>query len=639
MLRPTRMLPRVLTSAFLLSFGLILCAEEPLHAVVREIATVSTNFGDMEFELFSDVSPRAVANFKYLADTKFYDSTAFHRHIAGFMVQGGDPFTRGSSESGYPALMEFAGSGGPEYTIPNEPTSSPDRAHVRGVISMAKTGQPDSAGSQFFIMFGTEKDLDDLHAPLGRMLEGGEAVLATIEQQSKNASTGNRPISPILVKSVRIRSLFTGDQSRERMFYQPGTYSGLLKGPDRNQDLYESLLLQWNNGAWNGMPFRGPLRKFAQNMDAKGSYQIAVTRGGAFSARVQYYGRVNAFSGALTQSSLSVPEAGFVAKLDPSSPASLRVRIHARKTSRGNASLTLRLNQIGPQDSDIDDGSAVIAAIDLAPLSNLADRYTVELPAPFFSHVKTDATKADPSLSGSGYITVHVRNASGIAFVSGRLPDNTPIAFSRTVSNEGGRLSIPIYIHDLQPEKELQRAEFNRFQLADWYAGALFSFDVFRTRLVGSIELPPKPTAVAPKNETGNWLIWIRPAKNGGVPKNPVAAYLVPTASTWTAPSAGATMKPFVSGAKGLLSVGTMEIGRFQMTRSHGTAVFDSGVSSPLIRFNPVDGSFQGSFWDTSSGGVRRRSFQGVLLQKEGINRGVGFSITEDASVPVVLSP
>jgi hypothetical protein len=98
-------------------------------------------------------------------------------------------------------------------------------------------------------------------------------------------------------------------------------------------------------------------------------------------------------------------------------------------------------------------------------------------------------------------------------------------------------------------------------------------------------------------------------------------------------------MKPFVSGAKGLLSVGTMEIGRFQMTRSHGTAVFDSGVSSPLIRFNPVDGSFQGSFWDTSSGGVRRRSFQGVLLQKEGINRGVGFSITEDASVPVVLSP
>jgi len=106
----------------------LLFATHSLHAAVREIATISTNLGVMEFELFSDVSPRAVANFKYLADTKFYDSTAFHRHIAGFMVQGGDPLTRGTTTEQYNVYSTYFGSQGPEYTIPNEPTSRPDRS-------------------------------------------------------------------------------------------------------------------------------------------------------------------------------------------------------------------------------------------------------------------------------------------------------------------------------------------------------------------------------------------------------------------------------------------------------------------------------------------------------------------------------
>jgi peptidyl-prolyl cis-trans isomerase B (cyclophilin B) len=632
--------PRVLTSAFLLSFGFIMCVALPSRAAVREIATISTNFGDMEFELFSDVSPRAVANFKYLADTRFYDSTAFHRHIAGFMVQGGDPYTRGTTESGYSDLTEFVGNGGPEYTIPNEPTKRPDRAHVRGVLSMAKTTEPDSAGSQFFIMFGTDKGLDDLHAPMGRMLPTGESVLARIEQQPKDAGKKDRPISPILINSIRIRAVFSDDQWVERILYKPGTYSGLLKGPDRNQDLYENLLVQWNKNAWNGMPFRGPIRSFAKNMDAKGSFQISVTRGGAFSARIQYYGRLNSFSGALTQSSLGLPEASFVTTLDPSSPARLRVRIHARKTNREAESLVLRLNQIGPQDSDLNDGSAVISAMDLAAQSNLSDRYTVEIPAPTSSFIRTDVTPADPSLSGSGYLLVNVRNASGIAFVLGRLPDNTPVTFSRPVSNEGGRLSLPIYFHELQPEAELQRADFNRVNLSDWYAlDKYFHLGVFRNRFVGVLELPPNPKSTIPKNENGNWLLWIRPESNGGVPRNRVASYLVPTVAPWTPPAAGVTLPPFVSGVKGLLSVGTMGVGRFQLVRSNTAAVFDSGAFAPQIRFNPADGSFSGSFWSASSGDARRRTFQGALLQKDGINKGVGFSMTQDASVPVVLSP
>jgi len=107
-----------------------------LHAEVREIATIVTSAGTMEFELFRDVSPRTVKNFKYLADTHFYDGTAFHRAISGFMIQGGDPNTR------YADLAAQYGSGGPGYTIPDEPVNTalhPDRAHKRGVLSMAKT--------------------------------------------------------------------------------------------------------------------------------------------------------------------------------------------------------------------------------------------------------------------------------------------------------------------------------------------------------------------------------------------------------------------------------------------------------------------------------------------------------------------
>jgi peptidyl-prolyl cis-trans isomerase B (cyclophilin B) len=633
------MSPRALSCVFRLLWVILLSANQARGAAVREIATISTNLGDMEFELFSDVSPRAVANFKYLADTRFYDSTAFHRHIAGFMVQGGDPFTRGTSESGYGPLVQYAGNGGPEYTIPNEPTANPDRAHVRGVISMAKTTQPDSAGSQFFIMFGSDVGLDDLHAPMGRMISG-EAVLKSIEDKPKDSGKGNLPNAPIAISSIRIRSEFSADRLSEKILHSPGTYSGLLKGPDRNQDNEENLRVRWNQGAWNGVPYRGPLLNLDKNMDARGSYQITVTRGGAFSARIQYYGRINCFSGAFLQNSLSVPEASFVAKLDPSGPASLRVRIQARKTSKGTTSLMVRLNQIGPGDSDLNDGSAVIAGGELCAPSNLSDRYTVEIAAPVSSFVQTESTPSDPAMAGSGYLTANIRKPSGVAWVQGRLPDNTPFAFSRPVSSEGGRLSLPVYIHDLRPEVEPLRSEFNKVNLSDMYApNGYFHFNIFRNRFVGVLELPPSPAFGTPKNESGNWLVWIRPGRTVGIPKNQVASYLVPTVSLWTAPVAGAPLSPFAFGSKGLLSVGTVGVGRFQLARTNAAALFEAGAFFPQIRFNPAEGSFQGSFLEASPHSTMRRTFQGVLVEKDGVRRGVGFSLTEGASLPVFLTP
>jgi hypothetical protein len=79
--------------------------------------------------------------------------------------------------------------------------------------------------------------------------------------------------------------------------------------------------------------------------------------------------------------------------------------------------------------------------------------------------------------------------------------------------------------------------------------------------------------------------------------------------------------------------------GKFQIAKTGATGVFDAASSAPQLRFNPLDGTFQGSFVDTSLAARPRRNFQGVLLQKEGINKGVGFLLTESASVPVVLAP
>ena len=125
-------MPPLLPKAFLIVAGLSFSAVPPLKAEVREIATVSTNAGVMEFELFRDVSPRAVKNFKYLADTHFYDATAFHRAIAGFMIQGGDPNTRYEEKIDASGNGNY-GSGGPGYTIPDEPVDTklyPKRAHA-----------------------------------------------------------------------------------------------------------------------------------------------------------------------------------------------------------------------------------------------------------------------------------------------------------------------------------------------------------------------------------------------------------------------------------------------------------------------------------------------------------------------------
>lgn len=155
------------------------------------VATITMKDGGvMKLELYPDVAPNTVKNFISLANAGFYDGLTFHRIIAGFMIQGGDP--------------NGTGSGGPGYSIKGEFTSNGfknDLKHKRGVISMARTMIPDSAGSQFFIMHADYPYLDGEYAAFGMLLEGFDVLdaIATVQTNRNDA-----PLTPVVIDTIRV---------------------------------------------------------------------------------------------------------------------------------------------------------------------------------------------------------------------------------------------------------------------------------------------------------------------------------------------------------------------------------------------------------------------------------------------------
>ena len=125
-------------------------------------ATIETSFGKMVFELLPDIAPETVRNFVTLAKRSFYDGTLFHRVIPGFMIQGGDPNTKKPDKSKW-------GVGGPGHNIKAEFSS---KSHLRGIVSMARAMDPNSAGSQFFIVTKDSTFLDKQYTVFGKVTEG-----------------------------------------------------------------------------------------------------------------------------------------------------------------------------------------------------------------------------------------------------------------------------------------------------------------------------------------------------------------------------------------------------------------------------------------------------------------------------------
>jgi peptidyl-prolyl cis-trans isomerase B (cyclophilin B) len=166
---------------------------KPSAKASKEVAVINTSMGQMVLEFWPDVAPKHVENFKKLAKQGYYDGTAFHRVIAGFMIQGGDPNTKDE------AKRAQWGSGGPGYTINAEFNN---RKHVRGVLSMARTPSgPNTAGSQFFIVLDNAPHLDGQYTAFGKLIKGDD-VLGKIGA----TPTGPRdvPLTRVNIDSIKI---------------------------------------------------------------------------------------------------------------------------------------------------------------------------------------------------------------------------------------------------------------------------------------------------------------------------------------------------------------------------------------------------------------------------------------------------
>jgi cyclophilin family peptidyl-prolyl cis-trans isomerase len=157
----------------------------------NELAVIETTLGDIELELQNDMAPGHVKNFKDLAEKGFYDGTTFHRVIPGFMIQGGDPNTKNDDRSTH-------GMGGPGYTIKAEFSSTP---HTRGVLSMARSQDPDSAGSQFFVVVKDSSFLDNQYTVFGRVTKGMEVVDKIV---SVPRDSNDNPDEKVEMKSVKM---------------------------------------------------------------------------------------------------------------------------------------------------------------------------------------------------------------------------------------------------------------------------------------------------------------------------------------------------------------------------------------------------------------------------------------------------
>jgi peptidyl-prolyl cis-trans isomerase B (cyclophilin B) len=163
----------------------------------EEAAIMKTSEGEMVFKFWADAAPKTIENFKKLAKSGFYDGTSFHRIVNGFMIQGGDPLTKD------PANEARFGNGDPGYSIKAEFN---DHKHLRGVLSMARSSDPDSAGSQFFICLASKPSLDHQYTTFGKLVKGDDVLekIARTPVEMSNSGEKSKPTKRVVIESLKI---------------------------------------------------------------------------------------------------------------------------------------------------------------------------------------------------------------------------------------------------------------------------------------------------------------------------------------------------------------------------------------------------------------------------------------------------
>jgi peptidyl-prolyl cis-trans isomerase B (cyclophilin B) len=168
----------------------------PMNSL-NEVAVIKTSEGEMVVQFWTDAAPQTIENFKKLARQGFYDGTIFHRIVKEFMIQGGDPNSKD------PAKENSYGMGGPGYKINAEFN---DHSHDRGVLSMARSADPDSAGSQFFICLAPVHRLDHQYTTFGKLIKGDD-VLEKIGNTPVERNAQGEPSKPtkrVVIESIKI---------------------------------------------------------------------------------------------------------------------------------------------------------------------------------------------------------------------------------------------------------------------------------------------------------------------------------------------------------------------------------------------------------------------------------------------------
>jgi peptidyl-prolyl cis-trans isomerase B (cyclophilin B) len=153
----------------------------------KATATLHTEAGDITLEFFNDKAPKHVENFLSLADKGFYNGTIFHRVIPNFMIQGGCP--------------DGTGMGGPGHNVDAEFNDTP---HKRGILSMARSSDPNSAGSQFFLCHGDAAFLDGQYTAFGCMSTGDEALDSIVNGATRPGGEGSSPVEPVKITTVTV---------------------------------------------------------------------------------------------------------------------------------------------------------------------------------------------------------------------------------------------------------------------------------------------------------------------------------------------------------------------------------------------------------------------------------------------------
>ncbi|HEU4772363.1 MAG TPA: peptidylprolyl isomerase [Candidatus Udaeobacter sp.] len=163
----------------------------------NEVAVIKTTEGDMVLQFWTDAAPNTIENFKKLARQGFYDGTIFHRIVKGFMIQGGDPNSKD------PAKESSYGQGGPGYNVNAEFN---DHSHDRGVISMARSSDPNSAGSQFFICLAPVHRLDHQYTTFGKLIKGQDVLekIGDIEVTKNSMGEPSKPTKRVVIESIKI---------------------------------------------------------------------------------------------------------------------------------------------------------------------------------------------------------------------------------------------------------------------------------------------------------------------------------------------------------------------------------------------------------------------------------------------------